>query len=339
MSDSIHSKDHFEFDFPDESKENVFLRATDLSDNSLTFQSDPFIISTAQNNTFQHPADESTVLLMHFEDNLVNAANNELKPIEAMPLGYYGNNFNLNLGKTFRFVNDDETPIDHNVWIYNSNNLDLGNNWSIETWVNINSIGDNKTGYFPIIIEKAESFGIFVYQDYYNSANGFHSFINFSNGSKIEFFQLQKLELNKWYHVAMISDASTEKVSFFVHDENRNLIYEESKSFPAGSNGEIKQNENILNIGGWPINSNRQFDGWLDELRISKTSYLLEYKPIQYAELPFYDDFSNDYAKPGQPTLPLATTYGTFHPMMESMAANAPGFMSPQILCKQMMTG
>jgi hypothetical protein len=288
MSDSIHCKEHFEFDFPDENKENVLVRATDLSEKSLSFQSEPFSLFKDPNNIFQHPVDENTVLLMHFEDNLTNAANNELKPIEGMPIGYYIDNFDQNLGKAFRFDNSDGTPITHNVWVDNSEDLDLGNNWSIEAWVNVRSIGGEKN-VVGIIFDKWDAFGL-------NAAwNHFNAFVNFENGTNVEFTYPTAYALNQWYHIALISDAKTAQFYFYIHDSDFNKIYEDHKYFPDGSDGLIAKNENLLKIGGLGGASNYEYDGFMDEIRISKTSYLLEYKPIIYAELPFYDDFSNDY--------------------------------------------
>jgi hypothetical protein len=278
---------------PDLNEDKVILKATDLSNSNLFFLTDTFKIKSEKLIGGVNNSDEQTVLLMHFEENIENSANNYLTPNESVS-GSFSENYNLALGKAYRIDNSKESINGNYMWVTNAEDIDLGNNLTVEAWVNIQSIGDYKTGFFPIIIEKAESFGIYVYQDFVgNELNGFHSFVNFSNGSKVQFFQRKKIELDKWYHVAMISDASSGTVNFFVHDENRNLIYKDSNSFPSGSDGEIKQNDNLIYIGGLGGASNRQFDGFMDEVRISKSSNLEDY--LETTELPFYDDFSQNY--------------------------------------------
>ncbi len=282
ISDSIHSSNQIEFEFPEIDEENVILRATDLLNNELTFTSESFSITTSESNSFVKKSDENTVLLMHFEEDLINSANSNLIPFEGMPVGYYIDNYDQNLGKAFRFDNSDGSPITHNIDVGNSEDLDIGNNWSMEAWVKVISVMGEKT-VVAIIIDKWEAFGI-------NGGWGhFNGFVNFENGTSVNFHHPETYLLNEWYHVAMISNASSEQILFYVHDKDFNKIYESSQAFPEGSNGLVKQTEYLLKIGGLGGGSNYEFDGFMDEVRISKTSYQSDY--IVYTELPFYDDF------------------------------------------------
>jgi hypothetical protein len=115
-----------------------------------------------------------------------------------------------------------------------------------------------------LIINKWDAFNIGAGWQHFGGA------VNFANGTNVEFYHPQEYNLNEWYHVAMISNAAEEKVYFYVHDKNYNEIFKNVKSFPAGSNGQIVQNENLLTIGGLGGGSNLELDGYLDELRITK---------------------------------------------------------------------
>lgn len=108
--------------------------------------------------------------------------------------------------------------------------------------------------------------------------NHFNGFVNFENGTNIEFWHPGEYDLNRWYHVAMISDATAEEISFLVHDSNADQVYSDTKSFPAGSNGSIVVNENLLKVGELGGGSNMEFDGYVDEVRISKK--VVDFSPV-----------------------------------------------------------
>ncbi|WP_346858425.1 C10 family peptidase [uncultured Draconibacterium sp.] len=289
IQDSANVNDNLSFIFPETETNEAKLRATDLENGELTYLSGNFSISTNSVKSFLYNNEEGTELLMHFENNLENAANNDMYAVEALTIGEYVDNYDLNLGKAFKNDCGPGSPMADFLWIYNSDKLNLGTNWTMETWVKINTIGDDKTGYYPVIIEKEDVCGILVDQNYFAQKNGFHAYLNFADGSNITFFQNQTLDFDKWYHVTLISDSASQTVNFFVHDENRNLMYENYQPFPEGSNGILKQNTNRLIIGGTGGPSNRYFDGYFDEVRVIKKSTLFDY--LELAELPFSDDF------------------------------------------------
>ncbi|NCB09183.1 MAG: T9SS type A sorting domain-containing protein, partial [Bacteroidia bacterium] len=167
-----------------------------------------------------------------------------------------------NMGRAFRLFNPDNQTADA-IHVKNSENIDLGNNWTMETWVKVASIMGERTA-ASLIINKWDAFNIGAGWQHFGGA------VNFANGSNVEFYHPQEYQLNEWYHVAMISNAAENKVYFYVHDKNYNQIFKDVKNFPAGSNGQIVQNENLLTIGGLGGGSNLELDGYLDELRITK---------------------------------------------------------------------
>ncbi len=260
-------------EMPEISNNQVFLRATNLTDNQVFFVSDTFRILPELLVGGVYKKNENTILLLHFEENVLNAAQNKVIPAEkSVAYNIFEENYNLNLGKAFRINNTADADW-HCLRTPNTDELNLGNNWTVETWVKYNDIGTSKTQY-PLIVDKGESFGIWLAGD----RNGFGGYVKFNDQSEVGFFQNQHLEKNKWYHVAITSDSNTKKVKFYVHDEHRKLIFEDFRDFPSGNSGELNHSTNDLFIGGVDGGSNIQFDGWIDELRITK-------EPVNYSSM------------------------------------------------------
>ncbi len=274
LCDSVTSAESLQsFTMPNLTNNSVQLRATNLANNSLFFETEPFRIQQESLIGGVYQTDENTILLMHFEEDVSNEANNNVIPEEkSVEYKIFGENYDLHLGKAFRINNTEEADW-HCLWAAHAEELNLGSNWTVETWVKYNEIGTDKTAY-PIILNKGESFGIWLDRN----EKGFGGYARFNDQSEASFFQNQKLEKGKWYHVAITGNASTRKVSFYVHDEHRKLIYENSRNFPTGHDGTLNHSENDLFIGGVDGGSNIQFDGWLDELRITKET-------VNYSEM------------------------------------------------------
>ncbi len=258
---------------PETESEKLQLKATSLTSNQIYFISEPLRCKNAGLIGGVYKKKDQDILLMHFEENTENAVQNNVQPKEkSTEYKIFDDNFDLHLGKSFRINNTAESNW-HCLRTPHTDELNLGNNWTIETWVKFNEIGTPKTQY-PLILEKAESFGIWLSGD----GNGFGGYAKFNNLSDAGFFQNQQLQPNKWYHVAMTSNGSTKKVKFYVHDEHRQLIFEDSRDFPTGHSGELNHSNNDLFIGGVDGGSNIQFDGWMDEFRISK-------EPVDYSAM------------------------------------------------------
>jgi len=275
--------------FPAGTEGSFILKATSIENSDQEFLSENFTITTLNRTGSVNQPDENSILLMHFEQDVSNSAENEIVPAENKEYGDFEDNFALSLGKAFRINNSPDSDW-HCIIAPNSELFNLGNTWTIETWVKIAGVGTPKTQ-FPIIIDKGGSFGL----NLDGNGNGFGAYAVFTNNTELSFFQNQALQTGEWYHIALVSDNSTHTVSFFVHDKNSDLIYEETKDFPDGSNGEMMQTTNDLFIGGVNGGSNIQFDGWLDEINISKSAK--DFHASEIEEIPFFDDFSNGYEK------------------------------------------
>lgn len=250
---------------PDLESQQTVLKATSSANSEMYFLSDTFRIASKPLVGGVYKKDEHCILLLHFEESVDNAVQNSVLPEERRTAyKIYEDNYDLHLGKAFRIDNTEDADW-HCLKAPHCEELNLGNTWTIETWVKYNDIGNNKTEY-PLLIDKEDSFGIWMD----GSGFGFRGFAKFNNQSAVNFDQNQQLDKDHWYHVSMSSDATAEKIDFYVHNEHRELIYHDSRSFPSGSTGELNHTENDLFIGGVDLGSNIQFDGWLDELRITK---------------------------------------------------------------------
>jgi len=267
---------------PEGEADSIVLKATDLNNSSNTYISDFLQLTNEYGFGGPYTVDENTILLMHFENNILNSGDKQYLPNETTPIGTYHANYANNLGRSFRVINEGAADAIH---ILNSANLDMGTDWTMEGWANVSSINGERTAY-PLIINKWEAFNINA------SGKHFRAEVSFVNGTKVNFNCPEEYQLDNWYHFALISDEKTGKIYFYIHDAQHNLIYENSKSFPSGSNGEIAGSEYLLTIGGLGGGSNLEFDGFLDEIRIVKHSELSNYsEPQEYQELPFFDDF------------------------------------------------
>ena len=201
---------------------------------------------------------------MHLEEDMKNDASSGLVPYQNNPNGEYAPHYEAHLGKAFR-VDNSENADWNCIRTPHSDALNLDKDWSVEAWVKISSLGTHKLEY-PIIIDKGKSFGVWLD----GNGKGFGSEIKFDNGTEVSFFQNQQLDIDKWYHIGVSSNSFNGTIYFYVHDENRNQVFADTRSFPEGSNGQVKHSENDLFIGGVDGNSNIQFDGWFDEIRITK---------------------------------------------------------------------
>ena len=293
--DTVSTKDGFIMaNLPDMETNQIKLRAVDLEEPENIYESETFHLISNQLWGGPYEKDNNTLLLMHFENNMSNSANTLLLPHETTPIGYYEANFEKSLGKAFRNINED--IMGNAILVNNSENLDLGNNWTMEAWVKVESImGERNVA--SLIFNKWEVFEISAGWQY------FGGFVNFENGTKVEFGCPQKYSLKKWYHVAMISDASKQTVSFYVHDKNAQVVYHDEKPFPEGSEGMVLKKEyinkgedkNLLKIGGLGGGSNFELDGYLDEVRITKEA--VDYNSMFIVGVENYlvaDDFQLD---------------------------------------------
>ncbi len=217
--------------------------------------------------------DDNTVVLLHFDGNLDNQSSLSANP---EPHGIYSfeDNSQLDLGQCL-YLNNENQNNNSFLEIIDNENLDLSGDWTIEMWFKPNSIGGkytllNKTGnddnfnsnysiymlphwdyYFPNALYA--SFHPTGDPDYYRSwINTDRDFI----------------EEGKWYHISYIRDTSDYTHTMIIHNADRELIHKSSRPYISQTASEPLLNSNPLFIGSSNA-SNTNFDGWIDELRIS----------------------------------------------------------------------
>ena len=215
-----------------------------------------------------YTTDENTILLMHFNNDLSysgtytgNITNWGKTPVYNPSL--------TGLDQAFRI--DNASSSDQCILIEPTSELHLGNHWSIEFWVKSNSYGSGAAAYPSLFIKDGggvSAISIGLRPD----GLGYNCRLTFANQTEFSMDQTNGLDHSKWHHITLSSDSIDNQIYFKVRDENMQSEFSDSRAFPAGTNGELITADRQVFVGGVDGNSNIQFDGWVDELRISKTS-------------------------------------------------------------------
>lgn len=229
------------------------IRISDATNNSVYDVSDsPFEI--VQPKLFgPYTSDEHTVLLMHFENNLENTtaltANGSLIGQSAT----YDNDSPIQAGKSFKIMDNNYISVPHSA------NLNLSDDWTIEAWIKLNSFNPND--YMYLVKKPGDSdpylcnYALSLSPWWGNVVYGFY----FSDSSTRIGLISQTLNLNEWYHVAMIRDTQKKVIKILLHDKNKNLLSSLENPFTPTST--LLSNQNLIIGAG--------MDGFIDEVRIS----------------------------------------------------------------------
>ncbi len=155
-----------------------------------------------------------------------------------------------------------------------SNDLDISDNWTIESWVNVDSYSSNS---WSVIMDRKTVFSLYLIND--NDADFAIRFVaRDSDGNIIASLRSDnssyKLKFHKWFHVAVSYDGNMARLFL-----NGKLV--DSSSNP---NFKLSSSTTALNIGAryWDGYS-RYLDGKLDEIRISDTArYINNFTPDRF---------------------------------------------------------
>ena len=152
-----------------------------------------------------------------------------------------------------------------------TSNYDFTGAWTMEAWVNLDSSswssspqsifnGDGGSGYgeFALLVRQSGGAAIF---SWYNSENSSHSG---SNGSDI-ITVVESVIVGAFVHVALVRSSSDAKIRLYLNGD--------STGTTVITDNDIVNPENF-NIGGHygQINYNFNFDGYIDDVRISKST-------------------------------------------------------------------
>jgi hypothetical protein len=231
--------------------------------------------------------DANTVLLLHFDGDLTNAAAAGAgTPAAATPNTtnpakiYFLPNTTLPfLGQCVRL---DNGSINDSTYLTVDDNdaFDLTGSWTIEAWANIFSFGDNSGDYrwVPRVVMKP-GVDVFWHPNYWlemwgDSRTFQTGFYTVNDGFISSTSALNMFTPGQWVHLTFIRDVDRGIIAQMVHDANKKLL-----SFVATGFNPVtdipKTNVNPIHIGwaGAKINVAPSVDSWLDgfvdEIRIS----------------------------------------------------------------------
>ncbi|TFG95430.1 MAG: T9SS type A sorting domain-containing protein, partial [Calditrichales bacterium] len=170
----------------------------------------------------------------------------------------------------FRMDNSETAP-GQCIIIPPNASYDMGNHWTIELWARVSSYGSGKAAYPTIFIKDADGFPSIVL-GFDHDGNGFTSAVTFGDKTELSINQFSPVSTDNWYHLALISDSLSRTITLKIHDGEFNPVFSESRNFPDGNDGRIYYANKDILLGGVGGGSNIQFDGSIDELRISRTA-------------------------------------------------------------------
>ncbi|PKP34131.1 MAG: hypothetical protein CVU00_08155 [Bacteroidetes bacterium HGW-Bacteroidetes-17] len=218
--------------------------------------------------------DDSTVLLIHFNNDLTfegsytgNVQNWGNEPV-------YGNSL-TGFGQAFRMNNEGGLQC---ILIEPTSELNLGRDWRIEFWVKVGNYGSGSAAFPSLFIKDGQGVAAIVI-GFRSDGHGFNCGVTFDNLTEIRIEQETGLEIEKWHHLILASDSTEACISFTVHDQDWNKVFSDSRSFPEGTDGTLCNAERKVFLGGVDGSSNIQFDGWIDEFRISNSSRVYHPEP------------------------------------------------------------
>ncbi len=242
-----------------------YLRIVDADDGEVTSSHEaPFSIGEEEVVGGPYAVDEHTVLLLSFDGDFSNKGlTGDAQAHNGVTTGTDGE---LTLDHCVRILNDAET-VGSCLVVPDAPELDLTGDWTIEAWVKVASIGPPHAVYPQLIVKPGAD-------EFYNHAYGITSGEELpitasyhDGGANLYpvFAPNGTLPLDEWVHIAYIRDTDAGETRLLLHDLDHQLIAE----YTGPANGTPVTNGEDLHIGGFGMNSNVQFDGWMDEIRIS----------------------------------------------------------------------
>lgn len=234
-----------------------------------------------------YEADDETILLLHFDDDLTNAAGRtaDLQHPDHASFSFIQDPRMADLGTQLRVDNDSRSD---STWFFipDTTTLDLTGSWTMELWVNVFTFGDTNDDWRwqpRIMFKPGEPF----YQsNYYITMWGGprHFKTGYYTESGDRWQQIQSPDESmipgKWYHITFIRDTTRQVIVQMLHDVNRELIHFESESYDPITGAPPRVNDNPLFIASYPQRDNFFLDGFIDELRISKVVRNFAVPPI-----------------------------------------------------------
>jgi hypothetical protein len=269
---------HFDWTIPGEISNQCLVKISDVSNPDVfDVSNESFEIGPPNNAGGPYVADDKTIMLLHFDNNLSakgnysgEIANNGAEESYEASQQKFNTCYRINNSSATQCITMDVSP-----------EVNLGNNWTIDFWTKVGNYGSGASSYPAIFIkDRDEKAAITI--GFQHEGGGFNTYLTFADNTESRIVQYNGIDTGKWYHIALVSSAEKRTVSLIVHDKNWNSVFNENISFPNGSDGTLCTAERQMYLGGVTGGSNIQFDGWIDEFRISNTAR--SFKPTGLSE-------------------------------------------------------
>ncbi len=249
-----------------------------------------FAAASAQEIGGPYTPDEHTVLLLHFDGDLKNAAqfSADGEFHGAMTNFFFLPNPVSGLNRCLRIDNDSRTDSAY-VTVADTQYLDLTGNWTIEGWINIFTFGEGSDDWrwVPRLVIKTGD-EVFWRPNYFVEMWGSTRFFScgYHTASQDAWPQANSpdntMVPGQWYHMAFVRDTTKHVLLTIIHDAQRNLrtfAVADYLAFGAADPTPITTNQ-PLHIGYAGGGGDSFLDGFVDEIRISNVVRQFPVPPI-----------------------------------------------------------
>lgn len=259
------SSGSFSWTVPDETSNQCRIKITDVSDESIfDISENTFEIGEANNNGGPYISDANTVLLLHFNNNLNEASHNYPVSSHGIEKTYISHP-NTELNDAIYFDNSIQENESYITVPNSANEMSLSSNWTIEFWLILTSWDSYFNNWAVPIILPTSNWDANYYLEIPASLGKLKYGFTSSNGNTKIFSSPNSITTGVWYHIALINDYDNHEIKILLHDINFQLLEEQSAYYNEGT---IETATEDLRIGAGLFSDN-QFDGCIDELRIS----------------------------------------------------------------------
>jgi len=245
---------------PNISVSDAKIKISNASDNNVNDVSGSSFRIVKTGSGGPYVKDANTMLLMHFDNNydIANSADTRGTAYNSVS---FINSGQVDLNKAL-FI--DNTAGGSCVSVPNYPGINLTGSWTIECWFYINNCGSGNSAY-PTFLFKGNYPG-----DYAITLNSDGKTVNadyVTTTGSVKSVSCGQLSIKTWYHLSFVRDAANKTLSLTVRNTGKEIV----SSASVNDDGTPKSTNLNLMIGGVTGGSNVQFDGYIDELRISNT--------------------------------------------------------------------
>ncbi|MCK4447563.1 MAG: hypothetical protein KAW56_10840, partial [Candidatus Marinimicrobia bacterium] len=185
-----------------------------------------------------YTVDDSTMLLMHFEDNLANVSTLSADG-EVHGNLTYGDNTVTGFGKCLQIDNDAVADLSY-VTVADTAALDLTGDWTIEGWFNMTST-DSSWNSYPRLVAKPGTVNWWQPNYYINLLAGGRMILSgYNHNGEYIWPEVtapdSSLTLGEWLHVTYMRDSVKCLQIQMIHNAAKELVYFNYKQHDPGNN-------------------------------------------------------------------------------------------------------